>query len=149
MLFKTHFAIGVFFLLVFLPHVNYTLVFVPVILAASVIPDIDNAFSTVGKTKILRFLQWITKHRGFIHSMTACVILSLILTWIYPPLAFPFFLGYGIHLFADSLTIDGIKPFWPLKGETKWKIRVGGKIEYVIFIVFCVIDAILLIGMFI
>lgn len=148
MLFKTHLAIGAFLLLVFLPHVEYKWLFVPIVLIASIIPDVDNAFSTVGKTKIMRIIQWVTKHRGIIHSLSLCIVLSVLLSLIYPPLAFPFFLGYGAHLFSDSLTIDGIRPFWPLKADVKGKIRTGGKTEYVILIVLCVVDVILLVSMF-
>ncbi|MBS3091349.1 metal-dependent hydrolase [Candidatus Pacearchaeota archaeon] len=145
---KTHLAIGVFLLALFLPHVNYEFIFLPVILIASILPDIDSAFSTVGKNRIFRFLQWVTKHRGVIHSFTLCLIISVIFAIIYPPLAFPFFLGYGIHLFVDSFTVDGIRPFWPWGATVNGKVRTGGSIEYLIFVIFCVIDVAMIINWF-
>ena len=49
MIMRTHLAIAIGLILYFLPHVSYRLVFVPVLLFASLIPDIDSAFSVLGK----------------------------------------------------------------------------------------------------
>lgn len=149
MLMKTHIALGVFLLLLFFPSSHYKWVFLPVILIASIIPDIDSAFSTVGKRRIFRILQWLTKHRGAIHSLTFCLAVSLILVFIYPPAAFPFFLGYGIHLLADSFTVEGIAPFWPLEKRLNGKITTGGKIEHLLFVIFIIIDVVVFIGWFV
>lgn len=146
MLIKTHLVLVLFLMLVFLPHVTYKAVFFVVLLIASLIPDIDNAFSTLGKNRIFRILQWITKHRGVWHSLTFCIVISIVLTFVYPPSAFPFFLGYGMHLFVDSFTVEGIRPFWPLNSSISGKVTTGGKIEYLIFVMFSIFDVILLIS---
>ena len=46
-----------------------------------------------------------------------------------PVLALGFFLGYGLHLFGDSLTIEGIRVWWPSREEIRGPMRVGGKVE--------------------
>jgi len=149
MLGKTHLAIGAFAMIFFLPHVNNKLIFVPVILIASILPDIDSGFSTLGKKRIFRPVQFLTKHRGVLHTFTFCIGVSIFLAFYLPTFAFPFFLGYGLHLLADSWTIEGIKPFWPLKDESRGKVRVGGTIEEGIFMVFVLLDVIFLILLFI
>lgn len=149
MLSKTHLAIGVFAVLFFLPHVNNKWVFIPVVLIASLLPDIDSGFSTLGKHKVLRPFQLLMKHRGFIHSFTFCFLISLIFAFYIPVLAFPFFLGYSLHLVADAWTVEGIKPFWPLKDSTSGKVRVGGVLEKGVFFTFIVLDLVFLILLFV
>ena len=123
MLLRTHLAITVLFALLFLPIVEHKVVFVIVALIATYIPDIDSRYSKLGRKKIFRVLQWITKHRGMIHSYTFLLTLTLLLALFIPVLAFGFFLGYGLHLLADSFTLEGVKPFYPYKEKSCGKIR--------------------------
>ena len=146
---KTHLAIGVFITAFFLPHVNYKPIFIPVVLIASLLPDIDSGFSIFGRWKIFRPLQILTKHRGIFHSFTFCIAVALLFAFYIPILAFPFFLGYAVHLLTDSWTVDGIRPFWPLKEVTKGRVRVGGTIESTIFFVFIILDLVFLVLLFI
>ena len=141
---KTHFAITLFSVLFLIEHVQNKFIFVTIAFIATLLPDVDNGFSTLGKYNIFRPVQFFTRHRGLIHSFTFCLILTLILALYFPVYALPFFLGYALHLFADSFTINGIRPLWPLQKVSQGKIRVGGTIENVIFVSFCLIDAVLL-----
>jgi membrane-bound metal-dependent hydrolase YbcI (DUF457 family) len=145
MLIKTHLAIGIFAAVFFLPHINNKLIFVPVVLIASILPDIDTGFSTLGKKRLFKPVQLLAKHRGIFHSFTLCVIVSVIFAFYLPILAFSFFLGYAIHLFADSWTLEGIKPFWPFKTLLKGHVKVGGIIEETVFMTFIVLDIIFLV----
>ena len=88
-------------------------------------------------------------HRGIFHSYTFAIIVAILLAMFLPILAFPFFLGYSVHLFADSFTVKGIKPFWPLKFTSSGKVATGGKIEIVIFWVFIFINVFLLAFLFV
>lgn len=133
MLARTHFVFGLFLALLFFPHVNNKFVFLPIVLIASLLPDIDCAYSYLGKNKLFRILQFFVKHRGAIHSLTVCLIVSLLFAFFVPVLAFPFFLGYTGHLFLDSITPDGVRPLWPVKKELSGKIRTGGNVEKVFF----------------
>ncbi len=115
MLIKTHLSITIFFILFFINSVEHKLVFVVVALIATYLPDVDSRYSTLGRKKINRILQWFTKHRGMIHSFSFLLTITLFLVLFVPVVALGFFLGYGLHLFADSFTKDGIKPFYPWK----------------------------------
>ncbi|PXY71344.1 hypothetical protein CXX78_01595 [Candidatus Parvarchaeota archaeon] len=140
MLMKTHLAIGAFAALFFLQQVSHKSVFIVTILIASLLPDIDSGFSTLGRKKIFKLIQMFTKHRGLFHSFTFCIVFSIFLAFYFPIFAFPFFLGYALHLFADAWTIDGIRPFWPTKHVSKGKVRVGSPLEDVIFVIFCILN---------
>jgi len=140
MLVKTHLVISLFFILVIIPFVNNPVTFVVVVFVATVLPDIDSRFSFIGQKKIARLLQFFTKHRGIIHSFTLLFLITFFLVLFLPTLALGFFLGYGIHLFVDSFTKDGIVPFYPLKVKSKGIISSGGKVESGVFVVFVILS---------
>jgi inner membrane protein len=146
--FKTHLAIGGALALAFLPAVNNKWVFFPLVLIASIFPDVDTGFSTIGANKMFRPLQWFVNHRGLIHSFTICVLFSVFLAFVWGPLGLPVFLGYSFHLLADSFTVEGIEPFWPFGKRIEGTIKVNGIMEQPIFFVFLIIDALLLIRIF-
>ncbi|MEK6840508.1 MAG: metal-dependent hydrolase [Nanoarchaeota archaeon] len=144
MLWRTHLAIALAVALYFSNHVDKPLIFIPVVLISSFFPDIDSRFSHIGKKAIFRPVQWTASHRGIIHSYTLCILLSFLIALVYPVLALPFFLGYVSHLFADSFTSQGIRPFWPLKAVSRGAVTTGGKTDMVIFYTFVIIDLVLL-----
>ena len=144
MQFKTHLAIGIFAIILFFPLVNNGFVFVIITLIATVLPDIDTPFSKVGKYKFSKLTQVFTVHRGFIHSLTFCFLVSVVLAVFLPVLAFGFFLGYSIHLISDSFTKSGITPFWPYSRKAHGLITTGGVTERAVFFVFVILDIVLL-----
>jgi len=147
MLLKTHIVIAIFFIILFFNYVEYPFSFIIITLLATLIPDIDITFSHIGKYKIFRPLQALTTHRGLIHSFTFSFVLSLFFAFFIPIIAFPFFLGYSLHLIADSFTKEGITPFWPYSRKAYWRIPVGGKLEELIFFVFIFLDILILIAL--
>lgn len=142
---RTHFAIGVFFVFFFLSIVTHKISFFIVTLLATLIPDIDSAYSGVGRFSGLRLFQFFVKHRGLIHSFTFCIFISVILALILPILAFPFFLGYSLHLIFDTLTIEGTTPFWPSKKRASWIIRTNSNTEKAIFLTFILLTILVVI----
>lgn len=136
MLVRTHLTITSFFILLFISNVESKLAFVLIALIATYIPDMDSRFSKIGRHKTFRILQFFTKHRGIIHSFTFLVAITLFFVLFFPIIALPFFLGYGLHLLADSFTIKGIKPFYPWKKTSSGRVRTGGKAEIFIFVFF-------------
>jgi len=144
MIWKTHLAIGLAVALYFSTRVSDPLLFIPVVLIASFFPDIDSRFSYIGRNMVSKPIQLAVSHRGVIHSYTACIFFSLLIAFFYPVFALPFFLGYSFHLFADSFTSQGIKPFWPLKAVSKGAVTTGGKIDTAIFYTFVLVDSVLL-----
>lgn len=135
--------------LYFLPHIKYKLLFVPIVLLASLIPDIDSGTSFLGKRAIFRPVQAVTTHRGIFHSYTMCIFLTILTAMYYPIYSLGLFIGYSFHLLADSFTIDGIRPFWPLKAESKGMVRSGGRIDNILFMIFSVLSAIFFAFLFI
>jgi len=143
MLVKTHLAIGAFAIILFFPLVNNPFTFVIIALLATVLPDIDTGFSTIGKNRFNRLVQFFTEHRGAIHSLTFCLVLSLLLAVFIPVLAFGFFLGFSMHLLADSFTKMGIVPFWPYRRKAQGFLKTGGMVETGVFVVFALADLLL------
>lgn len=137
MLFKTHLALGVFVGLVCLFSFNYNPLVFAIAVFASILPDIDSTSSFIGNRFWLRPLQWIIKHRGIFHSLTACVLLAWLIALVYPRLAFSFFAGYASHLLLDSFTVEGVVPFWPFGHKTEGMIPTGGKVETGLFWILC------------
>jgi len=147
MMIKTHLAIIIFFILLFLPHVSNQLLFIAVALIATALPDIDSGFSTLGRRGIFKILQFFTKHRGIIHSFSFCLLVSVLLALFLPSISLAFFLGYALHLIADSFTQEGITPFWPYSKTSGGIIKTGGRVESSFFLTFVVLDLILFVIM--
>jgi len=57
MLWKTHLAITLFFVLLFIGAVEQKAVFVVVALVAALIPDVDSGYSKLGNRKTLKLFQ--------------------------------------------------------------------------------------------
>ena len=145
MLIKTHFVITIFGILLLLSSVEHKIIFIAVALFATFLPDIDSRFSKMGRKKLNRILQFFTKHRGITHSFVFLIFVTLILVFFVPIVALGFFLGYGLHLFADCFTSYGITPFHPFsKKKSEGFITSGKKVEKLVFISFLVFDIILL-----
>jgi len=138
MLIRTHLAITLFFVLLFISVVEYKFAFVLVALLATFIPDADSKFSTLGKRKSLRILQFFIKHRGVMHSFSFLILVTFFLVLFFPIISLGFFLGYGTHLLADSFTVQGIRPFYPLKKKSCGRIKTGKRTETIVFVFFLV-----------
>ena len=144
MLTKTHLAISILAILIFINAVENKIIFVIAVLVATLMPDIDSKFSGVGRRLIFRPLQFFVRHRGIFHSFTLLFLITLVLVFFVPILAFGFFLGYSLHIFADSFTMNGIRIFYPVGKSVSGKIRTGGKIETGIFVLFVLADLFML-----
>ncbi len=140
---KTHLIIGFFVAIFFIPDVKNKLIFFPVVMIASLIPDIDSVIAPKKDFKMLKPLKS-KSYKDFMHSYTLCIILSALLAFFYPLLALPFFIGYSFHLFFDSLTVPGTTPFWPLKIKSKGFIVPGGKTEKIITLVLSFLSILLI-----
>ena len=143
MLKRTHLAISIMVGLYLFPYITHKFVFFPVIIFGTLFPDIDSTSSKIGRRLVSQPIHLFTNHRGIFHSFTLCVALSLLVAWFFPIAALPFFLGYSFHLLADSFTLLGIRPFWPLKLYSAGNIKTGGKTEFVLFWCFVIINVFL------
>jgi len=144
MLIRTHFIVALFFALFLLNYGENKILFVTVVLIASVLPDIDSRFSSVGSKWYFRPLQFFVKHRGIMHSLTFLILISGILYFSLQILWLPFFIGYGLHLFLDLITIAGIEPVYPFGRKFSGTIKTGGIIELFIFSIFVFLDIVMI-----
>lgn len=148
MLSRTHFVVGLLFVMLFIGSVSNPIIFSLSLIIATLLPDIDSPSSLLGKNNAFSPLQSVVPHRGLLHSVTLAFLISIILSLFLPVAALGFFLGYSIHLLADSFTIEGISPFWPLKKRVSWRLKTGGYFENVLFVIISFIDILLLIMYF-
>lgn len=133
MLVKTHLAFALLVIILFFEHVENKIIFVSMVLIATILPDLDSNLSTAGKSIFARPFQFFVSHRGIIHSFTFAAIISVLIAMIFPKASLGFFMGYSVHLVTDSFTKDGIQPFWPAKAKSKGFVRTGGKMEESLF----------------
>jgi len=144
MLFRTHLVIALFFVLMFFQYIENPILFLPVAFLATIIPDIDNRFSKIGHYRIFRIFNFFIKHRGIIHSFTFLAIVSILISLSFKEILIPFALAYSIHLLLDAVTLNGIRPFYPLKFKIKGRIKTGGITETILFVSFLLIDLFLI-----
>ena len=134
MRFKTHLVIGIFASLIF--YYFTSSIFSFFVLFSSLLPDFDTPFSKIGRNKFSRFAQLFTEHRGFVHSFTFLFFVCLVIVIFSPIISLAFFIGYSLHLIADSFTKSGITPFWPYSKKARGFIKTGGFIEVGVFFIF-------------
>jgi len=144
MLAKTHLSITLLFVLALLLHVYHPISFVLLSFLATLMPDIDSKFSELGKTRGLGIVQIFLNHRGILHSILFLFFITFLLILFFPVFAFPFFLGYGLHLIADSFTVSGVRLIYPSKKIYSGSIKTGTRKETIIFLVFLMMDIALL-----
>jgi inner membrane protein len=145
---RTHIAIVIFFsFLLFQESLNF-LLFLSVSVIATLIPDLDSKNSKLGKKKVFRIFNLFTKHRGIVHSFIFLFALSVVILLFWKEVLLPFILGYGLHLIADSFTIQGTRIFYPFKIRIKGFIKTGGIIELIFFSFFICADLLLMINKF-
>ena len=136
MFFKTHHVIALFFVLIFFQYIKNPIVFLPVVLLATLIPDIDNRFSKIGHYRIFRIFNFFVKHRGITHSFVFLAFVSVLIFLFFKEALLPFVLAYSLHLFLDSFTLGGIMPFYPLKFRIRGRLKTGGLVEKILFFSF-------------
>ncbi|VVB80070.1 LexA-binding, inner membrane-associated putative hydrolase [uncultured archaeon] len=142
MLVRTHLAIGLLVILAFISYSSHAILFACIVLFATILPDIDTPLSVIGRKKLSRLINFFTKHRGFLHSFTFLLLITILFSLFIPQIAFAFFVGYSFHLFADCFTVQGIAPFWPFKKKVSGKIEAGGHFETSLFFFFLILDVI-------
>jgi len=143
MLCRTHAVFGFvsyFLLSYFLEMPFFVLVFV--LLGAGFV-DIDSYRSRVGNRWWVRPLQWLTKHRGFLHSLVAAIVLSLVIGTMNLWGGFGFFIGYISHLLLDCFTYMGVRLFWPFNFRIRGFIRSGSWVEDIVFVLFLLLGVLM------
>lgn len=107
----THLAAGMFAATM----IGQPLAGVAVAGAASLLPDIDEYRSKIGrKIPFISIpINLIFGHRGVFHSLLALVIVFVVALKFFPTWAVPITVGYLSHLLLDSFTLSKIPWLWP------------------------------------
>ena len=96
---------------------------IPIILFASVLPDIDHTKSIIGKLffPIARAINRKYGHRTITHSLIVLIGLTAVIS-AFQSAYFPsikaaqvFGLAYGSHILFDMMTVQGVPLFYPFK----------------------------------
>lgn len=137
MLFYTHLLFTGFLvscLRDFIPD-GQALPFFIIALFATLLPDIDNRRSTIGK--FFPIIGITTRHRGFFHTPLATLLFWLIVRFFAgPSMGSAFLAGYLSHIALDSLSKQGIALFFPLtKRRLRGPIKVGSTTEKVLALI--------------
>ncbi|NJE76445.1 metal-dependent hydrolase [Thermococcus sp. ES12] len=142
MMWYTHVVFGVlFYLIAVLFGAPMGLINIGMAALGALMPDIDHPKSYIstklpGGTVMPRFVE----HRGATHTIEAAFLITALVGglayWItdsyWPGIAF--FIGYISHLFADTLTVSGIKWSRFSSFHPRGKIRTGTRGEGLVLI---------------
>ena len=140
MMFKTHLVFGLLVGLFMIEYFNISekVLFVSICVFSAVLADLDHPFSKLGnKVKPLSWLlNLLFGHRGFMHTVWfPFFIYFLFMVFDKTLWAGAFFLGYMSHLIMDMLSTRGVYFFFPLnRTRINGFIKVGGSLEWVVFI---------------
>jgi len=143
MLFYTHLLAGLFSALLFLNYSENKLIFIIVTMFFSIFADIDSYNSKIGKYWFSRVLTAFSSHRGIFHSLFFVFSFYLLFRIYLPIIALPFLIGYLTHLVLDTVTVRGLRLFYPLKIRFHGFIKVGKFFEVVFFIVLIILTTIM------
>ncbi len=141
MRFFTHlsFALLLSLLFVYFLKIEEKVFFIGVVLLFSLLPDIDESHSYIGKRmKLLSLpLHFIFGHRTIFHSFFIPFLIFIALYFVNWYIALAAFIGYISHLILDMMTLSGIAIFYPF---SEWKIRgfvrTDSFFDYFLFLLF-------------
>ncbi|MGY5852591.1 MAG: metal-dependent hydrolase [Candidatus Thorarchaeota archaeon] len=162
------------------PQANVFLVIIIGIAVGSLLPDIDasdakvmhGSWSPIGRFTKKFFYKPLTKtdiledkHRGFLHSLLGCLLISAffvpivvalsVIIWFLNPLMYVLSwllwwfwigipIGFLLHLAEDSFTKSGVRWFYPRGEPTLSTTRTHRGSEYLLVMVFWAVAAILI-----
>ena len=88
------------------------LIYTPLMIAGSILPDIDTPFSKLGRFNPLSPFM---RHRGITHSLLGAFVIGVLGIIIHATVGIWVTVGYLTHLLLDSLTPAGIDWLYPFK----------------------------------
>lgn len=140
MLGRTHLALALFISTFYFSHYSYgvmtDIVLLITFILGSIFPDIDTPKSLLGRKTPL--IPYLFKHRGFFHSITAMIMISLILGLAIKPLVGIFFAaGFSSHLILDAISKEGIKV---MGKKIKGPLKVGSLYEHILYLALLVLS---------
>lgn len=153
MMHYTHIAFGLLLSLLYIEIfiVENKLLFIFIVLLFSLLPDIDETRSRIGRKNKLasKTINFIFGHRGLFHTIYIPLLLFLILILFNVKIIIgtAVFIGYLSHLFLDAITRQGIRPFYPLYNKRiNGFIKTNSIFEKVFFLAVVVLNIYLVVG---
>ncbi|MEK6822471.1 MAG: metal-dependent hydrolase [Nanoarchaeota archaeon] len=148
---RTHLAIGLLVALLLLPFVSAdrAILFVLLVLAGAILPDIDHGGSMINNLlPITKVVPWFFAHRGFFHSVFPPLIIYGLTAWLGAAWVGVYIaIGYISHLASDACTHLGVNLLHPLsRFQIKGFMRTGGIAEFFVFILVVALDALVAVG---
>ena len=122
-----------------LHQLSSVVIFIVIVLVATLVPDLDETTSTLGRRfkPVSMVLKFFLGHRGVWHSVWIPLLFYVLLSQYTPIYAMAIVVGYCAHLIADSLTLEGINFLYPLQFRIQGFIKTGSLLEQV-FALLCV-----------
>ncbi|WP_027410302.1 metal-dependent hydrolase [Anoxybacteroides tepidamans] len=117
---------------------SFTLGYTAGIIVGSLLPDIDEPTSYVGRRSLgmSRKVKEAFGHRGMTHSLFIWAAVALVVLYeSSSAFAVGTILGYLFHIIEDLLSVQGVPLLWPFQTK-RYKIplyRTGGGVERLIF----------------
>ena len=151
MMLRTHAAFGFLVGLISLKYLNVPnqYIFMAIVCFASIIADIDNSNSKIGRR--LHTVSWpiekIFGHRNLFHSIFPLIAIAVIFFYLlgWNVAGAALLIGYGSHLFMDMFTHMGIGLFHPIHNKRiTGFIKTGGLTEHLLFFLLLLIDIVVL-----
>ncbi|MBS3095761.1 metal-dependent hydrolase [Candidatus Woesearchaeota archaeon] len=138
MMYKTHMAFGVLLGLIAMEYFDVNkYMFIGAAVFGSLFVDVDEASSYMGKRTwpVSNMVELFFGHRGIFHSiwMAGLIFLGFYLFGLLN-IGIGFLIGYGSHLIADMMTVEGVRIFYPLsKFSIRGFARTDGIFEKIFF----------------
>ena len=146
------FAEFVYLLLLTTTGVSLNPVNAAAIALSSLLPDVDTAASSIGRLLPVVSLKLERRfgHRTITHSaifIAAIAIVTFPLSALSPDLYICIVVGYGSHSLLDTMTVNGVKLFYPfspakcvfpleVNNPHRYRIRTGGKMDKTLAVIF-------------
>ncbi|MBS3163285.1 metal-dependent hydrolase [Candidatus Woesearchaeota archaeon] len=128
-------------------HPSSLVLFIFVACFVSLVPDIDNRDSKIGKH--VKFISKIFDHRGILHTIFPPIGLFLLFNYLsYNLLGIAALVGYSSHILIDAFTPEGINFLHPFTTfRVSGFIKTGTFLEIILFLLLSGFDVFYLLKM--
>ena len=121
-------------------------IYISLIMFFGIFIDLDSSKSYIGKKLgiLSQIINFIFGHRKIFHSIWFTLALSIGAYFLINGYFIAVLIGSLSHLILDSLTREGIMPFYPIKYKINGVFKTNGFFELIFFICLIIINFVLL-----
>ena len=127
MLFRTHLLFSLLIGTLVFQYFDFNpYLFVALVVIGGMIPDIDKGSSKINNMlKVTKPISFVTRHRGFFHSLLFGVLIAaIVISYFNKPAGIALLIGFLSHILIDGLNHAGVNLIHPLQ-----KLHISGPIE--------------------